>query len=266
MNRQLIDEAATLRLSFATTMVTEWVRVAFGPVLEDPLGRRERGLRLAEEAIELAQALGVSGQEVAALTQRVYEKPADESGKELAQVFIILLSVAGALDYDLSSLVNTEWDRIQTLGPAHFTERMRRKIELGLAAERVPRDGQASRPLPGAHVCERCRGSGNQNSGTCQFCHGTGYRFDHEASDPDEALWLEAVKNAQLLTAAVADLRGRGYEVTLAVGAAGAWVPKSRELYGDNPEPAGFINTVIDPQTIRLSSARRATVKEFKND
>jgi hypothetical protein len=164
-------------LLHATRQVRAWVREAFGPVLAAPEAPRERGLRFVEEAIELAQALGVTAQEVAALTQRVYEKPADSVAKEVPQVFICLLAVVGAYGQDLVALVNNEWARIQNLGPAHFTERMRRKIELGFSGEKVSRDGVPSGPLPGYVKCPSCDGRGEVGVGTrdCGECRGTGY-------------------------------------------------------------------------------------------
>jgi NTP pyrophosphatase (non-canonical NTP hydrolase) len=76
-----------------------WLRVAFP---EDPVVRpKMRVTRFLEEAIELAQALGVEREKAHELLDFVYDKPVGAVDQELAGSFATLLLVAESQGLDL---------------------------------------------------------------------------------------------------------------------------------------------------------------------
>lgn len=229
------------------------------------MNSHERGLRVLEESLELAQALRVTEAEARRLAAHVFAKPADDPRKEFPQVFICLLAAVGAYGLDLVQLVNEEWDRIIGLGPEHFGERMRRKIELGLSAESVPRDGKASTIFAGYQICPTCNGGGRAPvdvPNICARCEGSGYaattpvgpvglplgsagKESSEAEPSDEELWLKARTAASDLTAQLRLLNGRGFTIT-------AYTANS-EVFGSH----------YSLSAIELKSAKRTTTVEF---
>ncbi len=54
----------------------------------------ERGMRLTEESLEYAQAVGVSKAEALAIVEQVYAKPGGEPEKEIGDVLICLCAAA----------------------------------------------------------------------------------------------------------------------------------------------------------------------------
>jgi hypothetical protein len=94
--------------------VAQWIKSTFGPEYITPAAAQERGLRVAEEAIELAQSLGVDQDTMNRLVTYVYQRPAGEPAKELAQCLVTLCGCAEALDLSLLPLVNNELNRIET--------------------------------------------------------------------------------------------------------------------------------------------------------
>ncbi len=68
----------------------------------------QRALRFLEEAIELAQAVGVTAEQAALLTKQVYDKPVGEARFELGAVMVTLSGVACACTEDLASCAENE--------------------------------------------------------------------------------------------------------------------------------------------------------------
>jgi len=132
-------------LSDATAMVGAWVGEEFGRVLQFPHDPTERALRVLEEALELAQACGVTPQQARGLADHVFAKPLGMVSQEAAQVLICLLALAHATQLSLEYAFRAEWRRIMDQPPGHFAERMRRKIEEGRAVETRAKDGVRSR-------------------------------------------------------------------------------------------------------------------------
>lgn len=128
-------------------VVGAWVVREFGEALERPLALDERGLRVAEEAIELAQAFGTPKDAISAMIDRVYRKEPGLPARELAQTLITVFAAAYAARVDLDEAFDEEWDRILDCPPGYFADRMRRKVENGHAIEKVTKDGRRSSPL-----------------------------------------------------------------------------------------------------------------------
>ncbi len=91
--------------------VRAWVICAFGlSVFRD---RRERALRVAEEALEYLQAEGVPRIQAMDLIIRVYDRPAGDPDQELAGIGVTLLAAAAARAVRLDHLITTELDRVE---------------------------------------------------------------------------------------------------------------------------------------------------------
>lgn len=110
--------------------VALWVERTFGKkVLTD---RDERGLRLVEETVELAQALGIPKDRLHLVIDRVYDRPVGEVNQEIAGSFVTLAAAATACDVDLFRAAATELARIENKDPEHFRQRNREKAALGM--------------------------------------------------------------------------------------------------------------------------------------
>lgn len=110
--------------------VAGWVIRTFGaPVLRD---HEERGLRHAEEAIELAQVLGIDKDRMHLLIDRVYARPVGEVHQELAGSFVTLLAAAESCGIDMMCAALEEVRRIEAKDPEHFRTRNREKAAQGV--------------------------------------------------------------------------------------------------------------------------------------
>jgi hypothetical protein len=72
-----------MHIGVAQRDVMEWVKRCFGDQANDP---GVRALRLAEEAIEFAQAVGVDRVKLQQLITYVYDRPAGNPAQELGGV------------------------------------------------------------------------------------------------------------------------------------------------------------------------------------
>jgi NTP pyrophosphatase (non-canonical NTP hydrolase) len=111
--------------------VGRWVHRCFGPdVLYNP---KERAMRLLEESLELAQAVGVGSERAAGLVTYVYGRPVGEAKQELGGCAVTLLAAAESLGLSLEITLEEELTRIEDKDPEHFRERHNRKIEAGVS-------------------------------------------------------------------------------------------------------------------------------------
>jgi NTP pyrophosphatase (non-canonical NTP hydrolase) len=88
-----------------------WMAQVFGPTVAGDT--HERGLRLLEEAIELAQALKVSQQNAHRLVDYIFDRPAGEPAQEMGGVFVTLAATADAVGVSLAHAAAREVDRIE---------------------------------------------------------------------------------------------------------------------------------------------------------
>jgi len=95
----------------AQSRVTAWVCSTFGK--EVAMNVPERALRIAEEAIELAQACGLEATVLHRLVDYVFSRPVGEAEQEVAGCMVTLYSVASALGVDADTAFETELARIQ---------------------------------------------------------------------------------------------------------------------------------------------------------
>jgi hypothetical protein len=115
--------------------IAAWVVQVFGEdVLRD---RVERAARVLEEALELAQACGVSRETAEGLVARVYARPPGDAAIEAAQVGVCLIAWAEGAQEDLGTLVDDEIDRIESLPVEKIRARHAAKVRAGIAREVV---------------------------------------------------------------------------------------------------------------------------------
>jgi hypothetical protein len=102
--------------------VAAWVLGTFGHSVL--MNRRERAMRVLEEALELAQAEGLGVVDVQRLTERVFSRPVGEPGQEGAGVAVTLFAWASSAGASVEALMREELARIEH--PA-MVERIRKK-------------------------------------------------------------------------------------------------------------------------------------------
>jgi hypothetical protein len=90
--------------------VAAWVRTCIG---EAHMHSRERAMRLLEEAVELAQAEGITAALVAKQVQHVYSRPPGGPGEEAAGVAVCLLGWCAATGHRFADLALAEVERIE---------------------------------------------------------------------------------------------------------------------------------------------------------
>lgn len=73
----------------------------------------ERGVRFLEEAIELAQAVGVHGDIVMQLVRDVYERKPGRVSQEVGGTMLTLASLCEAIDVDMIDEAKRELERVQ---------------------------------------------------------------------------------------------------------------------------------------------------------
>lgn len=110
--------------------VSYWVIKCFGmAMLED---KQERGLRLAEEAIELAQAVDVPRERLLKLVNVVYDKPKGDPVQELGGCLTTLCAMSSSLGENLYSAGDEEVTRIESLSTDYFQKRNAQKAKDGV--------------------------------------------------------------------------------------------------------------------------------------
>lgn len=113
-------------------LVSHICRRAFG--IEQTTSLPQRGLRLAEEAIEAAQRCGTPAEMLHRLIDHVYGKPPGDLSQELGGVSVTLLALAAAAGLSADTEEQREIARLFSMPVEHFTERNRAKNALGFNA------------------------------------------------------------------------------------------------------------------------------------
>lgn len=93
--------------------------------------RAVRSFRLAEEAIEAAQACNVSQEDMHRLVDMVYARPHGDLPQELGGVLVTTAVLAfGHLGASIDELLFTEIERCLSMTPEHFAKRNLEKLAL----------------------------------------------------------------------------------------------------------------------------------------
>ena len=110
--------------------VLDWAVRSFGNIAKN---RDERAARLAEEAIEVAQAEGVPEAIVSKILARVYSRPIGELSREIGGVGITLEALAENAGHDLEADTEREWRRVLSKSKDWWTKKHAAKVAAGTA-------------------------------------------------------------------------------------------------------------------------------------
>lgn len=124
------DKARAARGVVRQARVLAWAVENFGPVARN---RDERAARLAEEAIEVAQAEGVPLEIVKRIAERVYSRPAGALGQEIGGLTITLDALAENAGLDAQAEGDRELARILALPKDWWTRKHAEKVAAGTA-------------------------------------------------------------------------------------------------------------------------------------
>ncbi len=94
---------------------------------------KERGLRLQEEGIEVAQSLGGSREEAHKTVDMVFDKQPGEFRQEIAGVAFTLLALCANKGVRLDDAFPTELSRFKDKDPRHFRDKQALKAGLGVS-------------------------------------------------------------------------------------------------------------------------------------
>lgn len=111
--------------------VLDWAFTMFGPIAYN---RRERALRLLEEATELAQVEGVELETAVSVATRVYGRPAGDVVREIGQVHMTLAALAYNLGEDMDAEGRKEFDRVRSIPKEEWKRRHDAKVAIGIAS------------------------------------------------------------------------------------------------------------------------------------
>jgi NTP pyrophosphatase (non-canonical NTP hydrolase) len=103
-------------------MVQIWTDMACGE--DSRRSKRERALRLVEEALEFAQSVDVGADDLRRVCEYVYSRPKGDPGQEIAGVYVTMLAAACAVDVNAEDELAREILRIQQ---PDVIERVRRR-------------------------------------------------------------------------------------------------------------------------------------------
>lgn len=109
--------------------VAMWVEDVFGEV---GLYRHERALRFIEEAIELAQAEGLTIEQVSKVAGHVFSKEKGDIAQEVGGVGITLLAYCEVVGVSADHAELTEYGRIMSLPGDYFRKRQNVKADAGI--------------------------------------------------------------------------------------------------------------------------------------
>lgn len=95
----------------------------------------ERASRFLEEALELAQAQGLSEAIAEIILSRVYNRPPGNISKEIGQAQLTLECLAESRGLCADKLAQQEFDRVRALPKNYFVRRQNAKAKLGIGRE-----------------------------------------------------------------------------------------------------------------------------------
>jgi hypothetical protein len=90
--------------------VAEWIRTRIG---EANLHSRERAMRILEEAVELAQAEGITAEQVQRQTAHVFDRPAGNPVQEASGIAVCLLGWCASAGTTFDAIADAEITRIE---------------------------------------------------------------------------------------------------------------------------------------------------------
>lgn len=112
--------------------VYEWARQLFAEKDLAEVGAETRLLRFLEEALELAQAGGMTGESAQAVLAEVFSRPVGDLHKELGGVMVTLEAFAASVGESLAEAEHDEIVRVNGLDPEVLRTRQAEKRAKGL--------------------------------------------------------------------------------------------------------------------------------------
>ena len=110
--------------------VLQWVSDTFG---EPATAVEERVLRVLEEAVELAQAEGVTRDRARSVVDYVFSKPPGDPSQEVGGLGVTLLAYCEASGLLADTEEQHEFDRVIAMDPTLFRARHNKKADAGIA-------------------------------------------------------------------------------------------------------------------------------------
>jgi len=102
------------------------------------MNRRERALRLIEEAIELGQTEGVTVEDVIRVSDRVFSRPVGNPEQAVGGVGVCLLAYCYAAAIDFETFTRREIERIEHLDPNIVRAKHQAKVIAGTGMQAIP--------------------------------------------------------------------------------------------------------------------------------
>lgn len=130
------------------TIVHDWGVRAFGR--EHMANLPIRGLRCAEEAIELAQVLCIPKEQLHQLIDAVYSKPKGKLDQEIGGVLVTITAICVELGSTTDEYLLKETLRVLQYPVEYYKARNKAKIDAGFTADSAPR------PVNNMWFCETC--------------------------------------------------------------------------------------------------------------
>lgn len=113
--------------------VVKWAINAFGH--EEATSIKQRGLRYAEESIEVAQAAGIEREKLHELVDYIYNKDIGDLRSEIGGAGIVLLALADAAGVSADEEEERELNRILSKPVEYWRKRNAVKNEAGFSAK-----------------------------------------------------------------------------------------------------------------------------------
>ncbi len=110
--------------------VLDWAVGSFGRCAID---RQERAARLVEEAIEVAQAMGLDQSLIPKIADRVYEGEPGDLWQELGGCQITLQAAAESVEHELDDCADREWRRVLSKPKHWWAKKHAAKVAAGTA-------------------------------------------------------------------------------------------------------------------------------------
>lgn len=110
-------------------IAVEWAIRCFG--VEHVTHIPTRAMRVAEEAIELAQAAQVDKETIYRIVDAVYAKPRGNLDQEIGGVMLTLAIFSNSAYVDPNISFETELCRVLRMPPEHFAARNQSKVKAG---------------------------------------------------------------------------------------------------------------------------------------
>lgn len=130
------DQAVELARDNRQKIVSDWCAAAFG--IDHATSLPQRGIRLLEEAVELAQACGCSTDMAHKLIDFVFSRPIGKIEQELGGVGVTLLALASAAGHSADGEEAAEVARVLAKPPSYFTARNEAKNAAGFNVASPP--------------------------------------------------------------------------------------------------------------------------------